>query len=142
MVTAAALHMGDVAGAVAAGDQAVTRLQAMPHVLHTMPGIGWIGASEASARADGVDVAVGIVDLAANGRAVTLGGRGGYLKLVADAATGELLGAHVVGPDAAELLAVAGTAVQAELTAADVAALVPWHPTLTESLVDAARQLA
>lgn len=142
MTTAAALHTGEVAGAVAAGASAVTRLASMPHVLHTLPGVGWIGESEAALRAKGADIGVAVVDLAANGRAVALGGRGGYLKLVADASTGELLGVHVVGPDAAELMAVAGTAMQAELTVADVAALVPWHPTLTESLVDAAKQLA
>ena len=73
---------------------------------------------------------------------VAAGGRDGYLKLVADAATGEILGVHVVGPAADEILAVAGTAMQAELTVADVAATVPWHPSLTESLVEAARQLA
>ena len=141
MTTAAALHTGDVAGAVAAGGQAITRLASMPHVLHTLPGVAWIGDTEAALRARGVGVQVAIVALAANGRAVAVGGRGGYLKLVADVATGEVLGVHVVGPDAAELIAVAGTAMQAELTVADVAALVPWHPTLTESLVDAARQL-
>jgi dihydrolipoamide dehydrogenase len=87
-------------------------------------------------------VAVAVVDLAANARAVAAGGRDGYLKVVADAHTGEILGVHVVGPAADEILSVAGTAMQAELTVADVAALVPWHPSLTESLVEAARKLA
>lgn len=141
MLTAAALHMGAVAGTVAAGGSAQTRLDAVPHVLHTLPGVGWIGRSETAARGSGVDVAVAIVDLGGNPRSVALGARDGYLKLVADAATGEILGIHVVGPDAAELLAVASTAMQAELTASDLAATVPWHPSLTESLVDAARQL-
>jgi dihydrolipoamide dehydrogenase len=141
MTTAAALHTGDVAGAVAAGDRAVTRLRTMPHILHTMPGVGWIGMSEAAARHAGAPVMTAVVDLAANGRAVAMGGRTGYLKVVADSKTGELLGVHVVGPDATELVAVAATAMQAELTVADVAAMVPWHPTMTESLIDAARQL-
>lgn len=141
MLTAAALHMGAVAGTVAAGGQAATRLDALPHVLHTAPGIGWIGATESVARAASDNVVVGIVDLAANGRAVALGGRDGYLKLVADGATGEILGVHVVGPDATELLSVAATAMQTELTVDDLAAMVVWHPSLTESLVDAARQV-
>lgn len=141
MTTAAALHAGEVAGTVAAGVAAVTRLQAMPHVLHTAPGIAWVGRTEVAARAAGVDVATAVVDLAGNGRAVALGGRGGYLKLVADGRTGEIVGVHVVGPEAAEVVSVAATAVQAELTTADVAAMVAWHPTLTESLIDAARQL-
>jgi dihydrolipoamide dehydrogenase len=142
MLTATALHAGDVAGTVAAGGSARTRLEAVPHVLHTLPLVGWIGQGEDAARRSAADVAVAIVDLATNARAVAAGGRDGYLKVVADAATGEILGVHVVGPAADEILAVAGTAMQAELTVADVAAIVPWHPSLTESLVQAARQLA
>lgn len=142
MTTAAALHTGDVAGRVASGEAAVTRLRTMPHVLHTFPGVGWAGLSEPAARAAGAPVATAVVDLANNGRSIAVGGRTGFLKLIADAATGELLGVHVVGPDTPELLAVASTAMQAELTVQDVAALVTWHPTLTESLVEAARQLA
>lgn len=141
MLTSAALHTGDVAGVVAAGGSARTRLEVLPHLLHTLPGIGWVGLAEQPARAATSDVATAIVDLATNGRAVAVGGRDGYLKLVADAATGEIMGVHVVGPDATELLAVAGTAMQAELTVDELAAAVPWHPSLTESLVDAARQL-
>jgi dihydrolipoamide dehydrogenase len=142
MLTAAALHMGGVAGVVAAGGTAHTRLAVMPHVLHTLPGIGWIGHTEDAARRSGAEVGVAIVDLATNARAVAMGGRDGFLKLIADTATGELLGVHVVGPDSTEIVAVAATAMQAELTVADLAATVPWHPSLTESLADAARQLA
>lgn len=141
MLSAAALHTGAVAGTVAAGGSARTQLRVMPHVLHTLPGIGWVGVGEVAARSSGADVAIAIVDLATNGRAIAMGGRDGYLKLVADASTGELLGVHVVGPDAGELVAVAATTMQAELTVAELAAMVPWHPSLTESLVDAARML-
>jgi len=142
MLTGAALHMGAIAGEVAAGGTARTRLAVMPHVLHTLPGIGWVGLTEAAVRASGADVAVAVVDLATNARAVAIGGRDGYLKLIADAGTGEILGVHVVGPDAAEIVAVAGTAMQTELTVDDLAATVPWHPSITESLVEAARQVA
>ena len=141
MLSAAALHAGEVAGITAAGGSARTRLEALPHVLHTLPPIGWIGQGEDAARRAGADVAVAVVDLATNARAAA-GGRDGYLKVVADAGTGEILGVHVVGPAADEILAVAATAMQAELTVADVAAIVPWHPSLTESLIGAARQLA
>jgi len=101
-----------------------------------------VGASESGARSSGADVAVAVVDLAANARAVATGGRDGYLKLIADAGTGELLGVHVVGPDVAEVLGMAGLAMQAELTVEDLAATVAWHPSVAESLIDAARQLA
>ena len=139
MLTAAALHMGEVAGLVAAGDSATTRLGALPHVLHTFPGAGWVGVTEQTARQQGSDVATAVVDLAHNGRAVALGGRDGYLKLVADAGTGEILGVHVVGPDVGEVISVASTAMQSELTVDELAATVAWHPSLTESLVGAAR---
>ena len=142
MLTAAALHAGDVAGTVAAGGSArrgwrrcrtsCTRCRSSAgSAKGRMPLAGrppmWPSPSSTSLT---------------NARAVAAGGRDGYLKVVADAATGEILGVHVVGPAADEILAVAGTAMQAELTVADVAATVPWHPSLTESLVQAARQLA
>jgi len=142
MLTAAALRTGRAAGITAAGGDAFADLRVVPHVLHTIPGIGWVGASESGARSSGADVAVAVVDLAANARAVATGGRDGYLKLIADAGTGELLGVHVVGPDVAEVLGMAGLAMQAELTVEDLAATVAWHPSVAESLIDAARQLA
>ncbi len=105
MLTAAALHAGGVAGIVATGGTAHTRLDAVPHVLHTLPLVGWIGQGEDAARRSGADVTVAVVDLATNARAVAAGGRDGYLKVVADARTGEILGVHVVGPAADEILA-------------------------------------
>lgn len=140
MTSAAATHMGVVAGVNASGGDARTSVHALPHVLHTSPGIGWLGMSEAEAREAGHDVAVGLVDLTWSARAITLGGRGGALKIVADRGLGEVLGVHVVGPDVSEVLAVAAQAVAAELTVDDVAAAVHWHPSAAEALADAARQ--
>ena len=139
MTSAAATHMGTVAGITAAGGDARTSVHALPHVLHTSPGIGWVGMSEVDARAAGHDVAVGVVDLSWSARAITLGGRGGAVKLVADRRLGAVLGVHVVGPDVAEVLAVAAQAVAAELTIDDVAATVHWHPSAAEAIADAAR---
>jgi len=139
MVTAAAAHMGEVAGTNAAGGSARTRLHHLPYALHTEPEIGWVGVSEASARAAGHDVVTAVVDLSWTARAITLGGREGVLKVVAERELGEVLGIHAVGPGAAEIVAAGAMALQSELTLEDVAATVHWHPSAAESLADAAR---
>ncbi len=140
MLTSAALHMGEVAGANATGGEAVTRLGRLPHLLHTVPEIGWVGMTEAQARAAGHDVRTGVVDLGFTARAVALGAREGAVKVVSEAALGEILGVHVVGPGVGEIIAVAAAAMQAEIPMQDLAALVPWHPSMVEGLVEAARR--
>ena len=140
MVTSAASHMGEVAGTNAAGGAARTRLHRLPHLLHTAPPIAWVGRTEAAARAEGHDVVTATVDLSWSAQAITSGGQEGALKLVAERELGELLGVHVVGPGAPELVAVAAQAMAAELTLDDVAATLHWHPSAAESLADAARE--
>lgn len=140
MLTNAALHMGEVAGRNAAGGEAVTRLSRLPHLLHTVPEIGWIGLTEAQARAAGYDVRTGVCDLGFTARAVALGARRGVVKVVAEAELGEILGVHVVGPGTAEILAAAATAMQAELPVQELAATVHWHPSMAEALAEAARR--
>ncbi len=140
MLTAAALEQGRVAGLNATGGEASARLRALPQILHLTPAIGWVGLSEAAARAAGYDVCVGTVDLGFNPRAIALGGRPGLLKLVAERELGEILGVHVVGEGAEEIVGLAAAAMQAENTLDDLAATVHWHPSLAESLADAARR--
>jgi dihydrolipoamide dehydrogenase len=140
MLTAAALHMGEVAGRNAVGGEAVTRLSRLPHLFHTVPEIGWIGLSEERARAAGYQVRTGVCDLGFTARAVALGARRGLVKVVAEAELGEVLGVHVVGPGAAEILAAAATAMQAELPVQELAATVHWHPSMAEALAEAARR--
>ncbi len=140
MLSSAASHMGEIAGANAAGGNERIRASAAPHLLHTLPEIGWIGTSESSARASGHDVVTAFVDLTWSARAITLGGREGLLKLVAERTYGQILGVHIVGPDAAEILAISALAMQSELTLDDLAAVTHWHPSASESLAAAARQ--
>jgi dihydrolipoamide dehydrogenase len=140
MLTNAASHMGEVAATNAVGGEAITRLSQVPHVLHTIPEIGWVGLTEEQALSQGYAVTTGIVDLSFNARAIARGARGGVLKLVADAELGGILGVHVVGPDAAEVIALAATLMQTEATLHDVAALTLWHPSVAESLAEAARR--
>jgi dihydrolipoamide dehydrogenase len=81
-----------------------------------------------------------VADLAFNPRAVALGARTGGVKVVAEREMGQVLGVHVVGPAAAEIVSMAALAMQAELPVSELAGMVQWHPTIGESLAEAARR--
>jgi len=99
-----------------------------------------LGADEA--RAGGREVAVGTFPFLANGRAKAMGERDGQVKLVADAKTDRLLGAHIVGPHASALIAELGLALELGASAEDIARSVHAHPTLPEAVKEAALALA
>jgi len=140
MLSSSAAHMGEVAGTNATGGNALTRLGRIPHMLHTVPEIGWIGLTEAAAKAAGHDVVAGVFDLSFNARAVSLGAREGVVKVVAERGLGEILGVHVVGPGVSEIINIAATLMSVEATVHDLAATTYWHPSLAEGLVEAARR--
>jgi dihydrolipoamide dehydrogenase len=140
MLSSVASHMGEVAGANAAGDDRCTRLTVIPHVLHTLPETAWVGQTEAEARAAGHNVSTGVHDLSFNAHAVVAGGRQGIVKVVAERELGEILGVHAAGPGAAEIVTVAAALMQAEATVHHLAEMVPWHPSAAEGLRDAARR--
>jgi dihydrolipoyl dehydrogenase len=127
-----------VAAEALSGRPAAFDARAIPVVIFTDPEIGSVGLSEAAARDAGLDPRVATFPLAASGRAGTLRARDGFTRIVADAATDRVVGVHVVGPHASEL--VAGGALAIELMAApgDVAATIHPHPTLSEGLREAA----
>jgi dihydrolipoyl dehydrogenase len=141
MLAHRAMRQGKVAAEVLAGRPAAFDNTAVPAVVFTDPEIAWCGLDEAGARAAGRDVKVGRFAWAASGRAATLGRADGLTKLVVDAATGRILGTGLVGPGAGELAAEAALAVENALTAEDVALTIHAHPTLSESLMDAAESL-
>src|SRR6185295_17017398 len=97
-----------------------------------------IGLSEAEARRRGHDVAVGSFPFAALGKAKILGETGGFVKLVAERGHDELLGVHVIGPHATELIAEAGAALELEATVESLIHAIHAHPTLSEALGEAA----
>lgn len=140
MLSNVSTHMGEVAGANAAGGNATTRIAAIPRLLHTFPTVGWVGLTEADARNAGYDVTTGAADIGFNAMAVAMGAREGAVKVVAERELGEVLGVHVAGPRAEEILAVATAAMQAEIPLDDLAAMVHWHPGIAESLVEASRR--
>jgi dihydrolipoamide dehydrogenase len=110
----------------------------VPGVVFTHPEIGSVGLREDEARQQGVAVAVGKFPFQALGKATAIRQREGFVKLVADAKTGQLLGGTVVGPFATELIAEITLAVQMGLKASEVAETIHSHPTLAEAVGEAA----
>ncbi len=110
----------------------------MPRATYCQPQVGSVGLTEAQARERGHDVRVGRFPFRANGKAVATEHTDGMIKVVADAATGEILGVHLVGPDATELLAEATLGLTLESTPRELGWVVHAHPTLSEAVKEAA----
>ena len=136
-------HVGSAMGIVAAetiADHPTISLdyRMMPRATYCVPQVASFGYTEAQAREAGYEVNVGQFPFQPNGKALGLGERDGFVKIVADAQYGEILGAHLVGPDVTELLPELTLAHNAELTAEEIARNVHAHPTLSEALMEAA----
>jgi dihydrolipoamide dehydrogenase len=131
---------GEVAAEVIAGEDASLADRAIPAAVFTDPEIGTVGLTEAGARDAGFDPVVGEFRLRASGRALTLRETDGFVRIVGDADSGAVLGGEVVGPEASELIAEIGLAVETGATLADVAGTVHTHPTLSESVMEAAKK--
>ena len=135
-------HTGMVEGRVAteviAGEPAALDYQAMPAAVFTEPEIGTVGMTEAEAEEEGFEPVVGKFPFRASGRALTTGHADGFVKIVAEESEGFVLGAQIVGPEASELIAELGLAIELGATLEDVAATVHTHPTLSESVMEAA----
>ncbi|MFB6068813.1 MAG: dihydrolipoyl dehydrogenase [Halobacterium sp.] len=129
---------GQVAAEVIAGEPAALDYQAVPAAVFTDPEIGTVGMTEAEAAAAGFEPAVGTFPFTASGRALTTGHSEGFVRVVADEDSGFLLGAQVVGPEASELVAELGLAVEMGATLEDVARTVHTHPTLGEAVMEGA----
>ncbi len=132
-----ASHEGKVAAEVAAGEPAAYDVRFVPAVIYTDPEIASVGYTEAQAKEQGYEVVTGRFPFAALGRALTTGEADGYGQVVADAKTGELLGMHVVGPEASNLIAEGGLALEMYATLEDVAGTIHAHPTLPEVVMEA-----
>jgi len=111
---------------------------AAPNCVYTDPEIAHVGLGEKEAKASGLEVRIGKFPFSASGRAVTLGQTEGFVKTVSDARTGKLLGAHIIGPRATDLIAEATLAIQNGLTLEQIDLTIHAHPTLPESLMEAA----
>ena len=109
----------------------------IPSCTYTEPGIGSVGLTEAQARAQGRRVKVGKFPFAANSKASILGQHGGFVKIVADEAYGEVLGVHIIGPEAFELISEGVLAMTAEATVETLTHTIHAHPTLYEAMGEA-----
>jgi dihydrolipoamide dehydrogenase len=123
---------------IAGHDPEPVRMDLMPRVTFCRPQIASVGMTEAEARAAGREIKIGSFPFRALGKATIVGEIDGFAKLVADAESGLLLGAHLIGPHAGDLLAEPTLARLVEATAAEIAMSVHAHPTLTEVLAEAA----
>ncbi len=110
----------------------------MPRATYSQPQVASFGLTEAQAKEKGYEVRVGRFPFLANGKSLGLGESGGFAKIITDARYGEILGAHLVGPEVSELLPELTLAQRMELTAAEIARNVHAHPTLSEVLMEAA----
>jgi len=138
MLAHAAYREGRVAAEVAAGEPARLDHRAIPAAVFTDPEIGTVGLDAEGAEAEGFDPVVGEMPMGSSGRALTLGAETGFVRIVADAETGFVLGARIVGPDASELIAEVGLAIEMGARLGDIAGTVHVHPTLSEAVAEAA----
>ncbi len=121
-----------------AGQHGHVDFDLVPWVIYTSPEIAWVGKTEQQLKADSVAYKAGTFPFLANGRARALGDTTGMVKMLADATTDEILGVHVVGPMASELIAEACVAMAFKASSEDIARICHAHPSLSESTKEAA----
>ena len=129
---------GVVAAETIAGMSTTLDSQAIPAAVFTDPEIGTVGLTESEAVEAGYDPIVGEMPMRASGRALTMNESEGFVRLVGDGDTGSLLGGQVVAPEASELIAEIGVAIELGATVDDVAETIHTHPTLSEATMEAA----
>ena len=110
----------------------------IPWVVYTHPEIAWVGRTEEELVAENVSFRKGVFPFMANGRARTMGTTEGFVKILADAKTDEVLGVHMIGPMVSELIAEAVMAMTFKATSEDIARICHAHPTLSEAVKEAA----
>ena len=141
MLAHVATREGVTAAENALGREVEVRYDAMPNTIYTLPEVSSVGMTEEEAKEKGVDTVTGRFPFAANGKAKGLGEEEGFVKWVASKEEGRLLGLHIIGPQATELVASGILAVQRGMTAKEYAGAVLPHPTLSEALAEAAEAI-
>src|SRR5207237_6482422 len=121
-----------------AGQHGHVNFNTVPWVIYTSPEIAWVGQTEQQLKAEGRADKAGQFPFMANGRARALGDTTGFVKVIADAKTDEILGVHVIGPFASELIAESVVAMEFRASSEDIARICHAHPSLSEATRDAA----
>ncbi len=135
-------HKGEDEGVMVAeliaGQKPHIDYNAIPWVIYTSPEIAWVGRTEQQLKAEGRAYKSGQFPFAANGRALGMATADGFVKMLADATTDELLGVHIIGPGASDLIAEAAVAIEFKASSEDIARVCHPHPSLSEVLREAA----
>jgi dihydrolipoamide dehydrogenase len=129
---------GVMAADLIAGLHGHVNYDVVPSVIYTAPEMAWVGQTEAQARAAGTNVKLGSFPFVASGRAKAMESTAGFVKIVADADTDQLLGVHIIGPMAGELIAEACLALEYRASCEDLQRTMHAHPTLSEAVHEAA----
>ncbi len=134
----AASAMGVVAADVACGNKNTFDGSLVPGCIFTSPEIGSVGKSQEQCDKEGIETRVGKFPFAALGKAMAINETAGFCKIIADAKTDQVLGVHIVGPHATDLIAEACPALHLEITARELGKAIHAHPTLGEAMMEAA----
>jgi dihydrolipoamide dehydrogenase len=121
-----------------AGQEGHVNYDAIPLVMYTYPEIAWVGKTETQLKSEGIEYRAGQIPFAANGRALGQGDTTGFVKMLADAKTDRVLGVHIIGNNASELIAEAVVAMEFGASSEDIARICHAHPTLSEAMHEAA----
>ncbi|HET7314322.1 dihydrolipoyl dehydrogenase [Salinisphaera sp.] len=132
------MEEGAAVAEILAGQKPHVNYDVIPSVVYTQPELAWVGKSEAQVKSAGIDYRVGQIPFAANGRAKALAQQGGFIKMIADAKTDEILGVHMIGPYVSELVQEMVVAMEYKASSEDIARIIHGHPTLGETVHEAA----
>jgi dihydrolipoamide dehydrogenase len=138
MLAHKAVHEAKVAAEFASGEKVAFEPAGIPSVAYTDPEIAWVGLTETDAKAKGIKFKAGKFPWMASGRSLSLGRDEGMTKVLFDPETGKVLGASIVGPNAGDLIAEVGLAIEMGADAEDVGLTIHPHPTLSETVAFAA----
>jgi dihydrolipoamide dehydrogenase len=140
-------HVASMEGIVAAhnaalGESKLMDYKAVPNCVYTIPEVASVGLSQREAEAAGYEVTTGKYQFRANGKAMAIGEQDGFAKVVAEKKYGEVLGVHIVGPHATDLIHEGVAAIKLEATLDYMTDMIHAHPTLAEPLLEAYEQAA
>jgi len=138
MLAHKAMEEGVMVAELIAGQAGHCNLDMVPGVIYTSPEIAWVGKSEQQLKAEGVAYKAGKIPFLANGRALGMGDPSGFVKMLACAKTDRILGVHIIGPNASELISEAVVAMEFGGASEDLARICHAHPTLSEAVHEAA----
>jgi len=141
MLASVAMIQGMVAAENAMGRDATIDYRVVPRAVRTVPAMASVGLTEGEAQEKGLNIKVGKFPFDQNPKASIIGGSKGFVKIIADSTSGEILGAHIVGPQASELIHEVAAIMQMRGTARDLGAIIYGHPTLHETIQRTAHSL-